>query len=320
VAPPVVAVGASAGGIEALRGFLPLLQPDWGLAFAIVLHRHAVEEDDRLEMLLNGWSSLAVRKPRDGEVVTAGVAVVAPADVHLILEDGRYRLSTGPRENHARPSVDVLFRSVAEHYGRRGAGVVLSGLLDDGAAGVADLRRHGALTIAQDPSEAVHSGMPRSAIAAGAQIVARVAEIPKFLRAFAKDGATLSVADGPPTEKTRLTRFTCPDCGGVLAEEQRGDFLHYRCRVGHAFSMQILHERKGEEIEEAIWSAIQILEEQVDLSERIVHRALSGGNESLGRRMEARARRYRERAEMLRRALATPDEAIETTEARDAIS
>jgi two-component system, chemotaxis family, protein-glutamate methylesterase/glutaminase len=185
VAPRLVAIGTSAGGIEALHQLLPLLEPRWGLAYAIVLHRAAVGDDERLESLLHGWSSITVRKARNGEPVAKDVAVIAPPDVHLAVDDGRYRLTTGPRENHSRPAIDVLFRSVGEAFGARGAGIVLSGLLDDGAAGIRAMRSHGSLTIAQQPDEAIHSGMPRSAIEAGAEHVARIDEMPGILDVFA---------------------------------------------------------------------------------------------------------------------------------------
>src|SRR5215469_1926012 len=125
---PVVGIGTSAGGIEALHALLPRLRPEWNLAFAIVIHRQAVEDDARLETLLNSWSGVTLLKARDGDPILPGRGVVCPADVHLVVDDSRFRLNTGPRENHSRPSIDVLFRSIAQMLGERGAGMVLSGL------------------------------------------------------------------------------------------------------------------------------------------------------------------------------------------------
>jgi two-component system, chemotaxis family, protein-glutamate methylesterase/glutaminase len=318
---PVVAIGASAGGIEALHALLPRLRRDWRVAFAIVLHRQSVEDDERLETLLNGWAGISVRKARDGMPVNAGTAVVCPADVHLVLEDSCYRLTTAPKENHSRPSIDVLFRSVAEVAGPRGVGVVLSGLLDDGSAGINALRSAGALTIAQDPMEAMHSGMPRSAIAAGAQLVATVEEIVEILAAFSVRARTPHATTSlRPFPVETLTRFTCPDCHGVLAEERNGDFINYRCRVGHTFSVQTLHAEKSNEIEEALWAAVQILDEQIDLTERAARRARANGNERVAARMETRAMRYRQRAAVVQQALPSVSDAIETSEVRDAIN
>jgi two-component system, chemotaxis family, protein-glutamate methylesterase/glutaminase len=322
VTAPLVGIGGSAGGIEALHALLPRLRTDWGIAFAIVIHRQAVEDDQRLETLLNGWAAIPVRKATDGDPVIPGRAVVCPADVHLVVEADRYRLTTAPRENHSRPSIDVLFRSVAEEAGEHGGGIVLSGLLDDGAAGINALRDRGGLTIAQDPAEALHSGMPRSAIAAGAEFVATIEGMSDTLQSFAervrepRRMQPLKSANGG----LRLTRFTCPDCRGVLAELRHGDFSLYRCRVGHTYSLQSLHEQKSSEIEDALWAAIQVLDEQVDLTERAARRARNGGNEQLAARMDTRSTRYRQRAQIVRQALPSVSDAIETSEARDAIS
>lgn len=317
---PLVAIGASAGGIQALRALLPRLSPDWNLAYAIVLHRQAVADDQRLESLLGGWTALSVGPARDGEPILPGRAVVCPPDVHLAVEDHHYRFNTGPRENHSRPSVDVLFRSVAAALGERAIGIVLSGLLDDGAAGILALRKRGAVTIAQDPDEALHPGMPRGAIASGADLVATIAEIANVLERFARGERVLRrpVATNG-SNRSSLTRFTCPDCHGVLAEVYEGGGMFFRCRVGHAFSTQTLHENKGSEIENALWAAAQILDEQVDLTERLARRAQHNGNDALAAKMEARAKRYRERGEIVRHALPNIDDAIENSGLRDAI-
>lgn len=249
---PVVAIGTSAGGIEALHALLPRLRPEWNVAFAIIIHRQAVEDDARLETLLNGWSGITLIKARDRERIQAGRGVVCPANVHLTVEDSRFRLTTGPRENHSRPSIDVLFRSVAQNLGEQGAGIVLSGLLDDGAAGIRTIREQGGLTIAQDPEEALHSGMPRSAIAAGAEYVLPINQMDELLEAFGTPSRPATHVTPPSENGARLTRFTCPDCSGVLVEQHEGDYIFYRCRVGHAYSPETLHAEKGEEIEEAL--------------------------------------------------------------------
>ncbi|MBV8639418.1 MAG: chemotaxis protein CheB [Candidatus Eremiobacteraeota bacterium] len=314
---PVVAVGTSAGGIEALHALLPRLRPEWNLAFAIVIHRQAVEDDARLESLLNSWAGITVLKARNGEPIVPGRAVVCPADVHLIVDDSHFRLTTGPRENHSRPSVDVLFRSVAQTLGELGAGIILSGTLDDGAAGIRMIRERGGLTIAQDPEEALHSGMPRSAIAAGAENVLRISDMDELLEGFGTLERPATRALVTSENGARLTRFTCPDCNGVLVEQHDGNFVYYKCRVGHTFSAETLHAQKSAEIENALWSAIQVLEEQIDLTERVIRRARNHGNERLAQRMETRAERYRERVEMVKLGLPSVEDAIETSEARD---
>ena len=297
------------------------MRSDWGLAIAIVVHRSPVEEDERLEKILNSDSGIPVEKARHGMPIRAGRAVVCPADVHLVAHRDRYMLTTAPRENHSRPSIDVTFRSVAEQFGERGGAVVLSGLLDDGAAGIAAVRQSGGLTIVQDPDEALYSDMPRSAVAAGAAVVARLRDIPGHLEAFALQFAGGRPRVRPlPSRELQLTRFTCPDCNCVLAEQRDGELRVYRCRVGHAFSPETLHAEKDASIEAALWTAAQILEEQADLTERAAARARNTGRAAIADRMAERAHRYRRRSEVVRSALPNVDDAIENSELRDAMN
>lgn len=313
----VVAIGGSAGSIEALRQLLPRLRADWGIAFAIVVHRQPVEDDARLPALLSGWAPFPIVHPKDGEAILTGQGVVCPANVHLQIDDGRYRLSAGPKENHSRPSLDVTFRSLADALGKGAGAIVLSGLLDDGAAGINYLRLRGGFSMAQDPREAVHAGMPQAAIRAGADVIATLAEMPDHLRAFSRHIEKKAERNGV-VRSSDVTRFTCPDCNGVLVETQEGDYTYYRCRVGHTFSTQTLEEQKDSNIENALWSAVQVLEEQIDLNERVARRARERGNAELAERMETRAKRNRARANAVRTALPTVGEAIDSASLNDA--
>ncbi|GAC1425945.1 MAG: hypothetical protein NVSMB5_20370 [Candidatus Velthaea sp.] len=160
----LIAVGASAGGIEALRTLIPNLPSGLPGAVAVVVHRMPVEEDKRLTRVLRVHSSLPVSTVTDGMKIEAGHVYVCPAGVHLVAQPEYFRLDRGPSENGYRPSIDVLFRSTAEAFCARGAGVVLSGLLDDGTAGLASIKAHGGYALVQDPSDALYGDMPRSAI------------------------------------------------------------------------------------------------------------------------------------------------------------
>jgi two-component system, chemotaxis family, protein-glutamate methylesterase/glutaminase len=318
---PLVAIGGSAGAIEALKILLPQLRPEWGIAFAIVVHRQAVEQDERLESVLSSWSQLPLRKAKDGAPIIGGRGVVCPADVHLTTSGGAYRLSTAPKENHSRPSLDVTFRAIAEEYGASGGAVVLSGLLDDGAAGINTLRMRGGLTIAQSPHDALHSGMPNNAIAAGAEYVEDTTGIAERLAEFAEQVRTNKVAGMKKVGSSgELTRLTCPDCHGVLEQVREGKYEFYRCRVGHAFSMESLNEEKEVEIEEALWAAIQVLDEQVDLLDRAARHARSHGKNDLADRIATHAAHQRARVRAVQRGLNSPREAIEDSELRDALN
>ncbi|MBV8489875.1 MAG: hypothetical protein JO199_05030 [Candidatus Eremiobacteraeota bacterium] len=271
-----------------------------------------------MEKVLGNWAKLPLEKATDGARVLAGRAVVCPADVHLAVRGGHYRFSTGPKENHSRPSLDVTFRSIAEEYKEYGGGVVLSGLLDDGAAGINALRLHGGLTMALSPECALHSDMPKHAIASGAEytvdfngIADRLAEFgERTKRSGLRTGALVSTS-------AATTRLTCPDCRGVLQEVREGTYEFFRCRVGHAFSSESLNALKEEQIEEALWAAVQVLDEQIDLLDRATKRARGRGDEVVSGRIAARADHQRARAATIRQALPKPAAAIEDSELRE---
>jgi two-component system chemotaxis response regulator CheB len=161
----VVGVAASAGGVEALRQFAAALPADLPAAILVVLHI-APTGPTLLPQILGRAGRLPARHPQDGEPLAPGVILVAPPGQHLTVADGHVRLLSHPREHGHRPSADMLLRSAAEASGPACSGVVLSGTMDDGAAGLAAVRRAGGLALVQDPSDALFPGMPRAAIAA----------------------------------------------------------------------------------------------------------------------------------------------------------
>jgi two-component system, chemotaxis family, protein-glutamate methylesterase/glutaminase len=156
-------VAASAGGVEALRAFVSYLPEDFAAAVLVVLHITPTGPTV-LPHILSRAGPLPARHPEDGEPLAGGVILVAPPDRHLAVADGRARLLTSPAEHRHRPSADVLLRSVAGAFGAAAGGAVLSGTMDDGAAGLAAIRRAGGLALVQDPAEALFPGMPRAAI------------------------------------------------------------------------------------------------------------------------------------------------------------
>lgn len=160
----VVAVAASAGGVEALSVFARSLPADFPGAVLIVLHLPE-SGPSVLPSILGRSCALRVVAAATDNYLEAGVVMVAPPGQHLRVHDQYVVLDRGPKEHGHRPSADALFRSVAETYGPRGAGVVLSGTMDDGAVGLRMIGECGGFTIAQDPSEAAFPGMPSAAIA-----------------------------------------------------------------------------------------------------------------------------------------------------------
>ncbi len=182
----IVVIGASAGGVEALRSVLGALPPDYDGTVFVVLHIPPTVPSV-LADILGRSTRLVCVSAYDGAPVRPGVVYVAPPDWHLLLDDGRVRLVRGPRENGHRPAVDPLFRSAAEAYGPRVAGVILTGNLDDGTRGLFAIKDRGGLAVVQAPRDALYPGMPKSAVDhVAVDHVLPAAEIGPLLAAAAK--------------------------------------------------------------------------------------------------------------------------------------
>ncbi len=181
-----VALGVSTGGVEALRYLLPALPASFALPLLIVIHI-APGSGDGLACLLDQLAQIRVKEADEGELIMSGVAYLAPANYHLLVEpDGRLGLSTDPPVNFARPSVDVLFESAAVHFGAALIGVVLTGAGSDGAGGLARIGALGGYTIVQHPHDARMAAMPDSALAqVRADRMAALAELPALLMQLA---------------------------------------------------------------------------------------------------------------------------------------
>src|SRR5215467_13286713 len=162
----IIAIGSSAGGVEALHAVTRALNGDLDAAVLIVQHldpRH----NSMLAFLLGRHCSLPVRQAGQDEEIVAGTVYVAPPDMHLLVAHGHVELSRSKLVHFTRPSIDLLFESVAGDYGSRAIGVVLTGTGVDGATGLRAIKRMGGTTIVQDPATAAHRGMPQAAFATG---------------------------------------------------------------------------------------------------------------------------------------------------------
>jgi len=243
----------------------------------------------------------------------------------LLIERGRTRHVHGPRENRHRPAIDPLFRSAAYFYGPRVVGVVLTGALDDGTAGLLAVKRRGGIAVVQDPKEAMYPSMPRSALTHVEvdyclPLDGMGAVLAQLARQQAEDeGAYPVLAD--LEQETRYTSmddqdtldsdkrlgtpspFSCPDCGGVLWEFQDGELLRFRCRVGHAFSVDSVLAAQSEQLETALWAALKTLEESASLSRRLAQQAHGRGQDWLVRNFEEKVREAEQRAITIRRVL-----------------
>jgi two-component system, chemotaxis family, protein-glutamate methylesterase/glutaminase len=297
----VVVVGASAGGVEALREVVAGLPVDFPAAVLVVLHVPPAGRS-ALPQILTRAGKLPARHASGGEPLKPGTIVVAPPDRHLIVYDHATTVTRGPKENGHRPAVDVLFRTAARSLGPRVVSVILSGALDDGAAGMAAVKSRGGIGIAQDPGDALNGSMPRSAIAAGGtDHVLPVAQIPSQLittigAAVVETGHRESglieveaamaeleeAALIDPDRPGQPAGLTCPDCHGSLFEIGEGQLIRFRCRVGHAWSPASLVAQQSSSHESALWMALRSLQEKAALSRNLGQRAADRGHRLTG--------------------------------------
>ena len=318
----VVVIGASAGGVGALGECLAGAG-ELDAAVLIAMHLPAGGQTS-LPAILGRVTSLEVRLAAHHDSLVPGRVLVCPPDHHLLVGRRRVRLSTGPRENRARPAVDPLFRTAAQSHAAGTIAVVLSGMLGDGASGMLAVRRAGGYGIVQDPSDALFGGMPSTALEiAGADAVLKARDIGPELERLAQEEVRVEERPDEPdiveldpkalqrrTQEGDLTGLTCPECNGALWEHVDGNIVTYRCRVGHAFSSEHLDEAQANSVEDALWMAVRALEEQASLLNRSIRRMTDVGvSDRTTRRMQDRASDALDRAEVLRDVLAKRAEA-----------
>ncbi|HET9958705.1 MAG TPA: chemotaxis protein CheB [Polyangiaceae bacterium] len=301
----IITVGASAGGVQALITMLSGLPADLPAAVFIVQHLSA-DYQSHLPELLGRRCSLPVAYALHGQTISSGSVYVAPPDNHLTLVAGSMRVVRGPKENGHRPAVDALFRTASMAYGSRVIGVVLTGERDCGTAGMLSIKARGGLAVVQEPADAAAPSMPNSAIQnCAVDHVLPLDRVAELLARLALEPAgpapelTSAVRQLEGTEDAPGAVMVCPHCHGTLQQIDSGQFLGFRCHVGHAFSLQSLASEQAEEVERALWSALRALEESVQMTRRF---GLHSTGE-LKRRFEQKAAEHAQQAETLRRML-----------------
>ncbi len=273
-------MGGSAGGIRALCSILRDVPADFPSPILAVIH--IAETKSELPALLRRCCKLKVVDPHKPAALRPGHVYVAPANRHLIVRTGCAIPLMGPRENRHRPAVDTLFRSAARAYRRAVVAVIVSGALDDGAAGALAVKSRGGLVIVQDPEEAEVPDMPKS-VMRQVQIdhCLTLKQIPVVL-------AKLATATGAPDlpqvsgkicedegessselNETEPLAITCPECGGALMQTRDGETTQWRCHVGHRFSLETFSEAHADAVERAVWVALRKLKERQTIHDHL---------------------------------------------------
>ena len=316
----LIAIGASAGGVRALIRLTSELPAD--LPAAVLIVQHIGAHRSMMPELLGHRCPLPVAHPLDGEPLQAGTVRIAPPDQHMSVHDGRILLSRGPKEHHARPAIDPLFRGAALDAGPAAVGVVLTGRLDDGTPGLQAIKARGGTVVVQDPDDADFDSMPRSALrfvdVDHALPLSRMAALLASLAAKAVEPEPLSlhaheavahehaVALGKGDLMEHLnaiadpSMFACPECHGSMWKLRDARPERYRCHTGHAYTVRTLQRAYAEAGDEASWNALRALQERMLLLQRMETLERDGGNVGVADRIAAVKMRLQRQVGVLR--------------------
>ena len=322
----IVAIGASAGGVEALSALVGRLPRNLNAAFFIVLHVPA-HTSSALAAILQRVTHVQVAEARDDEPIVRGRYYVAPADRHLMVEPQRVRVTRGPKECRARPSIDVLLRSAAASFGPRAIGVVLTGMLDDGTAGLWAIKDRGGKALVQDPASAQYRSMPDSAmrhvaVDAALPLDALAAEITRSCQSPDPMPADRNVPEAIQIENHiamegtalqagvmklgKVSKYTCPDSHGVLVRIEQGKIVRFRCHTGHAYSMKTLLTEANRAIDAGLWETLRAIEERILLLREMGELASHAGDSEAAAKWKAQADDAQERVQPLRQLVLDP--------------
>lgn len=315
----IVVIGGSTGSLSVLRQIMGDLPADLPASIFVATHV-PTHSAGYLADVLGAAGPLPVSRAIDGQPLERGRVYTAVPDRHLLLVDGIMRLGDGPRENMTRPAIDPLFRSAALAYGSRTVGVVLSGLLNDGASGLSAIKSCAGTTVVQHPLDAEADEMPLAALqATDVDNVAPAGQLGSLLAGLVSSDADAPIAPPPHLlleveiaagarlgasalmEIADPSALSCPDCNGVLSEVRNEQPLRFRCQIGHAYTAEVLATR-SHEVGNAMRIALRIMEERVTLVTRMAQDARDAGRSAVAELYEARAEEFTRYANVLREA------------------
>jgi two-component system chemotaxis response regulator CheB len=321
-----VVIGTSAGGIRAIEELVEQFTPEMDAAFFVVFHLARKGVGEFLFHRVEKQTSLPCKVATDGEKIERGTIYLAPPDYHMLLANDHIIIGKGAPENGWRPSINNLFRSAAANYGSRVIGIILTGLLDDGTAGMSNIKRSGGICIVQNPNEADYPDMPLSVLQTlevdHCESLAKMGDI--LTEIFANKSIeetkipedVIIEADLDQRVSTRVEVMgafekldvNCPDCGGGLYITQHDHPAHYRCHVGHSYTDRELVIRMSEVLESTFWTSLRMLEEKRSLLLRFYRKDIDKGYKTTAERHLERARELETHIDNLKQIL------IKTTE------
>jgi two-component system chemotaxis response regulator CheB len=319
-----VVIGGSAGAFEPLRTLLSCLPANFPAPVLVTMHVPAGAQST-LPKLLTAAGPLPARHAQHGDALTPGAVLVAPPDRHLVVHDGVVHLSRGPKENRHRPAIDALFNSAARVYGPGVIGIVLSGSLDDGAAGAASIAAQDGVVLVQDPQDARVTSMPKAVIAAVRR--ARSAPADGLAALLIHLLTTPASSERPPVEESlewesnnvnagpivptkppgEPAAVSCPECAGGMFQSAPAGQLHFVCHVGHSWSPESLIDAQREASEAALYSAAAKLVEEATVLRQLAAASRESGFQEEADKYERSANLAQERATQLQNMLRTQD-------------
>jgi two-component system, chemotaxis family, protein-glutamate methylesterase/glutaminase len=317
----IVAIGTSAGGFEALLFLAKGFAKDFPASILITIHLPS-EFRSSLDELLTRAGPLRATFANEGEIIERSRIYIAPPGRHLLVNGEQLSLGVGPRENGARPAIDVMMRSVAVCCGSRTIGAVLTGMLADGASGLWAIGRTGGTTLVQDPGDAAFPEMPQTALQrTEPDHVVNLRDMPGLLDALVHQPAGTPVT---PPDKLRYeveiaksgrasmkgmdwfgvrSALTCPDCGGVMWQLKDGPLSRYRCHIGHAYGEEQMVVGLDDNLRRAMASALRALNERVALVGKLRDLANEVSQPRLAESWSMRAQEFEREAEVISEAI-----------------
>jgi two-component system, chemotaxis family, protein-glutamate methylesterase/glutaminase len=314
----VLAIGTSAGGVEALSFLATRFPRDFPASVLVTIHVSS-HHRSALDEVLNRAGPLPAQFARAGDTVRKGCIYIAPPARHLLLDGDRVTLGVGPRENNARPAIDPMLRSTALCCSGRAVGVVLTGNLGDGASGLWAVRQGGGITVVQDPQDAAFSEMPLTALnRAKPDHVAKLEDMPGLLESLVHQPAgeaqplprslkyeveVARAGRGSMEQMDSIGRrsvLACRDCGGVMWEIDEEELVRYRCHVGHTYTAEVMSLALDESLRRALASALRALEERVALARKLYRQAVDGGHRLLAETWAQKASEFEREMDVIR--------------------